>query len=237
MEYTFELTQEDLFSKQKDGNTYFLIAQDISENKSIKNLENLKQKYILNNTKYSTGGFRKYLPPISGKIVLNPNSNYNKMNNNANIVKKSDTLHLDNMRNKFNIKSNNNKLELLDYKIKNNYSHYRIRNNSRIQSPTRKEDKKYEYEKYKYDPNLNKNRVYSSKKNKNERMNFKGLFNKRNKSFCLDNNSRNNSFDSKGGWDGTIVSDNKKKIKRKELISALDEKNKKRQQFLNKINS
>ena len=210
---------------------------DISENKSIKNLENLKQKYILNNTKYSAGGFRKYLPPISGKIVLNPNSDYNKMNNNTNIVKKSDTLHLDNMRNKFNIKSNNNKLELLDYKIKNNYSHYRIRNNSRIQSPTRKEDKKYEYEKYKYDPNLNKNRVYSSKKNKNERMNFKGLFNKRNKSFCLDNNSRNNSFDSKGGWDGTIVSDNKKKIKRKELISALDEKNKKRQQFLNKINS
>lgn len=34
MEYTFELTQEDLFSKQKDGNTYFLIAQDISENKN-----------------------------------------------------------------------------------------------------------------------------------------------------------------------------------------------------------
>ena len=210
---------------------------DINENKNIKNLENLKQKYLLNNTNYSTGGYGKYLPPISGKIVLNPNSDYNKMNINANIVKKSDISHLDNMRNKFNIKSNNNKLELLDYKIKNNYSHYKIRNTSRIQSPTRKEDKKYDYDKYKYDPNLNKNRVISSNKNKNERMNFKGLYNKRNKSFCLDNNSRNNSFDSKGGWDGTIVDDNKKKIKRKELISVLDENNKKRQQFFYKINS
>ena len=200
---------------------------DISENNNIKTLENLKQKYLLNNTSNTTGGFKKYLPPIQGKTLFN--SDYNKMNN-INIVNKSDNSHLDNMRNKFNIKPNNNK-------IKNNYSHYKIRNNSRIQSPIKKEDKKYDYEKYRYNPNLNKDRISSSKKKKNEQMNFKGLYNKRNKSFCFDNNSRNNSFDSGGGWDGNLVNENEKKIKRKELNSALNEKNKKRQKFLDKINS
>ncbi len=200
---------------------------DISENNNIKTLENLKQKYLLNNTSNTTGGFKKYLPPIQGKTIFN--SDFNKMNN-INIVNKSDNSHLDNMRNKFNIKPSNNK-------IKNNYSHYKIRNNSRIQSPVKKEDKKYDYEKYRYNPNLNKDRINSSKKKKNEQMNFKGLYNKRNKSFCFDNNSGNNSFDSVGGWDGNLVNENEKKIKRKELNSALNEKNKKRQKFLDKINS
>ncbi len=200
---------------------------DISENNNIKTLENLKQKYLLNNTSNTTGGFKKYLPPIQGKTIFN--SDFNKMNN-INIVNKSDNSHLDNMRNKFNIKPSNNK-------IKNNYSHYKIRNNSRIQSPVKKEDKKYDYEKYRYNPNLNKDRISSSKKKKNEQMNFKGLYNKRNKSFCFDNNSGNNSFDSVGGWDGNLVNENEKKIKRKELNSALNEKNKKRQKFLDKINS
>ena len=95
----------------------------------------------------------------------------------------------------------------------------------------------YDYEKYRYNPNLNKDRISSSKKKKNEQMNFKGLYNKRNKSFCFDNNSGNNSFDSVGGWDGNLVNENEKKIKRKELNSALNEKNKKRQKFLDKINS
>ena len=221
---------------------------EITDN-NIKNLETLKQQYSIKNTINSTGGFRISLPPVSGHSSFytdfNKNINsINKSNNNINTINKgailfsnSNNSHLENLRNKFSTKPNNNKNGLGDFKIKNNYSQYRImngNNRSRINSPQRKDDKKYNYEKYKYNPNLNTNRIYSSKKsNRNYLYNYRGLSNNRNHSFSLDNSSsRNNSFDS-GLLDGSQMP----QVKRSDLNSALNERNRNRKKFLDKINS
>ena len=222
---------------------------EITDN-NIKNLETLKQQYSIKNTINSTGGFRISLPPVSGHssfytdLNKNINSINNKSNNNINTINKgailfsnSNNSHLENLRNKFNTKSNNNKNGLLDFKIKNNYSQYRImngNNRSMINSPQKKEDKKYNYEKYKYNPNLNTNRINSSKKsNRNYLYNYRGLSKNRNHSFSLENSSsRNNSFDS-GLLDGNQIP----QVKRSDLNSALNERNRNRKKFLDKINS
>ena len=223
---------------------------DISDNNNIKSLENLKQKYLTRNSGYLTGGFRRSLPPISGNTSFNLdlNKNISSIHNNRNNINKggmlfsnSNNSRLDNVRNNFNTKSKGNLNGLGDFRTKNNYSQYRIINNSnskaKINSPQRKEDIKYNYEQYKYNPNLNKDRVKSSRKTKrNDLINFKGLSNNRNHSFSLDNNSANNSFDSGGGWDGKIRGQIPQ-VKRSELNSALNERNKNRKKFLDKVNS
>ena len=232
---------------------------EIIDDSNIKSLNKLKQEYSKKNIVNITGGFKRPLPPISGHSsfndltknifnISNINNNSNNNNNGINynmrnkgiVVNNSNNNHLENMRNKFTKQTNNNNNKLGDYKMRNNNSQFRIidvQRRSRINSPQVKDDKKYNYDKYKYNPTLNKNRVYSSKKNnKNDLFNFRKL-NKKNHSFCLDNSSNgNNSFDSGGAWDGNIIKDQMPQIKRSDLNSAINERNNSRKQFLDKIN-
>ena len=235
---------------------------EIIDDNQIKNLDKLKQEYSSKNNINLTGGFKRTLPPISGHTSfnneltknisnisnisnINNKSNFNVNNNFRNkgiIVNNSNNNHLESMRSKFSTKQNNNNNNKLgNFKIKDNNSQYRImrtKNNSRINSPKGKDDKKYNYDKYKYDPSLNKNRIYSSKKNnKKDLFNFRALY-KRSNSFSLDNSSNgNNSFDSGGPWDGTVIKDQMPQIKRSDLNSALNERNNNRKKFLDKINN
>ena len=222
-----------------------------SSNNNIKSLEKLKQDYSRKNPANLTGGLRKTLPPVSahsfGKdvnrniIPINNKSNNNVNNSNKGSVlfSNSSNSHLDNMRSKFSSKPNQSKNLLSDFKTKNNNSKYKIINSnskSRINSPKDKNDVKYNYENYNYKPNLNKNRIFSSKKNvnRNNLYNFRGLSNRKNYSFSLDNSSNGNSLDN---WDGNILNGQTPQIKRSELNSALDERNKRRKKFLDNINS
>ena len=230
---------------------------DISNNYNIKNLAKLKEEFANKNPVSSTNGFRKSLPPLSStrnSINLDLNKNIPPINNKSNnlntinsnkggmLFSNSNSSHLDNLKNKFSTKSNKSKNLLGDFKIKNNYSQYKIvksNSKSRINSPTNKKDVKNNYDKYKYNPSLNKNRVYSSKRsNKNGLYNFRGASNKRNYSFCLDNSSSSKkNLDGGDDWEGNILKDQMPQVKRSELKSALNERDKRRKKFLDNINS
>ena len=230
---------------------------DISNNYNIKNLAKLKEEFANKNPVSSTNGFRKSLPPLSStrnSINLDLNKNIPPINNKSNnlntinsnkggmLFSNSNSSHLDNLKNKFSTKSNKSKNLLGDFKIKNNYSQYKIvksNSKSRINSPTNKKDVKNNYDKYKYNPSLNKNRVYSSKRsNKNGLYNFRGASNKRNYSFCLDNSSSSKkNLDGGDDWEGNILKDQIPQVKRSELKSALNERDKRRKKFLDNINS
>ena len=215
---------------------------DINSNPNIKSLEILREQYSMKNSKTSNFGFKKQLPPVTGhtsfnndlSFVLNTN-NINNQNNNINnninnngggmLFSSKKNSHLDNLKNKFNLNNNNNLL--LDYKTKNNYSSYKVlsndNNKTKTSSPLRKNNSNINqiYNLYKYNSNINKNRINSSNKDNN-------IYN--GKSF---NQNGNNTIDS-GNF---FLKDQIPQIKKSDLNNALYQRNRNRQKFLNDINS
>ena len=82
---------------------------------NIKTLETLRQQYNSRNSISLTGGFRRYLPPITNQIKFNSinNNNNDKTNNSGMLFSNSSNQnpYINNVKNKFlqnNIKINHN---------------------------------------------------------------------------------------------------------------------------------
>ena len=198
---------------------------------NIKTLETLRQQYNSRNSISLTGGFRRYLPPISNQIKFNSinNNNNDKTNNSGMLFSNSSNQnpYINNVKNKFlqnNIKINHNPSSNSNMKFKliNN------NNSNNIKPINLNLDKS---------PNFLTNENFN---NNNERMNSpnrlikKKLFSHRGMSkqnshpSLLDksnNSSRNNSF-----------MENMPKIKRSQLNSAINDRNMKKNLSINKAN-
>ena len=215
-EYILELENQIKFRDEfiKENNL------NMQLNPNIKALENLRQQYNIKNPVNLTGGFRRYLPPISNQIKFNNNND--KTNNSGMLFSNSSNQnpHISNMKNKFlqnNIKitnnPNNNKFKLMN---SNNIKPINLNLNK---SPNFLTNDNF---------NNSKDRITSPKRIiKKKLFSHRGFSKQNSHSSLLDrsNISGNNSF-----------LDNMPKIKRNQLNSAINDRNMKKNFSNNKIN-
>ena len=214
-----------------------------SNNNNFKTIDALRQQYSIRNPINLTGGFRRYLPPITNqnKFILNNINNNDKNNNsgmlftNPNTINNQNNSHLNNMKNKFSKNINsvniNNKYKLINNNL--NIQPLNLNNNNNINNNINKNiqslEPKFKQNIYtRSNANINKLRVNSSKK---KLFTHRGLSKQGSHSDLLyknsNNNSRNNSF---------MDNNYPPKIKRSELKSAMNSRSKSRKKSWEKNN-
>ena len=218
-EYILELENQIHFRDEliKENNI------NINLNHNIKTLEALRQQYNTRNPINLTGGFRRYLPPISNQLKFNNNND--KTNNSGMLFSNSSNQnpHINNMKNKFlqnNIKIINNPNNNVNPKFKlmnsNNIKPINIHLNK---SPNVLTNENF---------NNSKDRISSPKRIiKKKLFSHRGFSKQNSHSSLLDrsNPSGNNSF-----------MENRPKFKRSQLNSAINDRNKKKNFSSNKGN-
>ena len=198
-------------------------------NHNIKTLEALRRQYNSRNPVNLTGGFRRYLPPISNQIKLNSinNNNNDKTNNSGMLFSNSSNQnpHINDMKNKFlqnNIKITNNQNKNIKFKLMNNNNSNNIKpiNLNLNKSPNLLTNDNF---------NKSKDRIISPNRLiKKKLFTHRGLSKQKSHPSLLDKSnskSRNNSF-----------MENIPKVKRSQLNSAINDRNRKKNFSNNKAN-
>ena len=195
---------------------------------NIKTLETLRQQYNSRNSISLTGGFRRYLPPISNQIKFNSINN-DKTNNSGMLFSNSSNQnpYINNVKNKFlqnNIKINHNPSSNSNMKFKlinnNNSNNIKPINLNLDKSPN-----------FLTNENFNNNNERTNSPNrliKKKLFSHRGMSKQNSHPSLLDksnNSSRNNSF-----------MENMPKIKRSQLNSAINDRNMKKNLSINKAN-